>query len=68
MLFRSPNQVEPANRIFGPSEEALAAARALVEAFSGGAERFEGRMIEAMHVDEARALIARAEAVSSPGA
>jgi citrate lyase subunit beta/citryl-CoA lyase len=34
----------------------------LVTAASGGAERFEGRMIESMHVAAARALIERAEA------
>jgi citrate lyase subunit beta/citryl-CoA lyase len=55
-----PNQVEIANRVFGPDEEALAAARRLVEAARGGAERFEGEMIEAMHVDAARALLERA--------
>lgn len=58
-----PNQVAIANRVFGPDAEALAEARRLVEAATGGAERFEGRMIEAMHVAEAEALIARAEAV-----
>ena len=55
-----PSQVEIANRVFGPDEEALAAARRLVEAATGGAERFEGEMIEAMHVDAARALLERA--------
>jgi citrate lyase subunit beta/citryl-CoA lyase len=29
-------------------------------AASGGAERYEGRMIEAMHVDQARAVLAKA--------
>jgi len=55
-----PSQIETANRLFGPSEEELAAAQRLIEAATGGAERHEGRMIEAMHVDEARALLARA--------
>ena len=55
-----PNQIEAANRIFGPSAEELDAARRLVAAATGGAERFEGRMIEAMHVEEARRLLARA--------
>jgi len=55
-----PSQIETVNRLFGPSEEEVAAARRLVEAAGGGAERFEGRMIEEMHVDQARALIARA--------
>jgi len=52
-----------ANAIYGPNAQALADARRLIEAATGGAERFDGRMIEAMHVEEARALVARAEAV-----
>jgi citrate lyase subunit beta/citryl-CoA lyase len=55
-----PNQVEIANRVFGPDEEALGTARRLVEAATGGAERFEGEMIETMHVDAAKALLERA--------
>ena len=58
-----PSQVPVANQVFGPDPQAVADARRLIEAASGGAERFEGRMIEGMHVEEARALIARAEAV-----
>jgi citrate lyase subunit beta/citryl-CoA lyase len=57
-----PNQIEAANRIFGPSPEELEDARALIAAFSGGAERFRGRMIEAMHVDAARRTLKRAGA------
>lgn len=55
-----PNQIAAANRLFGPGEEEVAAARRLIEAASGGAERFEGGMIEAMHVDQARAILAKA--------
>jgi (3S)-malyl-CoA thioesterase len=55
-----PSQVEIAGQAFGPSEAELADARALIEAATGGAERFQGRMIEAMHVAQARALIERA--------
>lgn len=58
-----PAQVPVANQLFGPDGQAVADARRLIEAATGGAERFEGRMIETMHVDEARALVARAEAV-----
>lgn len=58
-----PSQVQVANQVFGPDPQAVADARRLIEAATGGAERFEGRMIESMHVEEARALIARAEAV-----
>lgn len=55
-----PSQIEPVNRIFGPSDSELEDARALIEAQSGGAERFRGRMIEAMHVRDARRLLGRA--------
>jgi citrate lyase subunit beta/citryl-CoA lyase len=55
-----PSQLDAINRAFSPSEAELAAAHRLIEAASGGAERYEGRMIEAMHVDQARATIAKA--------
>jgi (3S)-malyl-CoA thioesterase len=54
-----PNQVAVAAAAFGPSETELADALALIEAASGGAERFRDRMIETMHVDQARALLER---------
>jgi citrate lyase subunit beta/citryl-CoA lyase len=57
-----PSQIEPANRLFGPSPEDLDRARRLVAAATGGAERFEGEMIERMHVEQARRLLARARA------
>ena len=60
-----PSQVPVANQVFGPDAQAVADARRLIDAATGGAERFEGRMIEGMHVEEARALVARAEAVIS---
>ncbi len=55
-----PAQVEPVNRVFTPSERELAAADALIAASTGGAQRHDGRMIESMHVDQARVLIAKA--------
>ena len=55
-----PSQIEAANRLFGPTDEELDAARRLVAAATGGAERHEGRMIEAMHVETAHRLIAKA--------
>lgn len=55
-----PNQIDDANAIFGPSEQELADARALIAAATGGAERHDGKMIEAMHVAQAHALLARA--------
>jgi (3S)-malyl-CoA thioesterase len=55
-----PSQIAVANRAFGPSAEEVAAAERLIAAASGGAERYEGEMIEKMHVDQARFLLARA--------
>lgn len=54
-----PNQIAVTAEAFGPSEAELADARALVAAASGGAERFRDRMIETMHVEQARALLER---------
>jgi (3S)-malyl-CoA thioesterase len=54
-----PGQIEVAARAFGPSEREIADAAALIAAATGGAERFGDRMIEAMHVEQARALIER---------
>lgn len=55
-----PSQIATINRIFGPSPEEVESARRLIAEAGGGAERFEGRMIEAMHVDQARATLAKA--------
>jgi citrate lyase subunit beta/citryl-CoA lyase len=54
-----PNQIAVAAQAFGPSDRELADAKALIEAATGGAERFGDRMIEAMHVGQARALLDR---------
>lgn len=54
-----PKQIEACNRAFSPSEAELDRARRLVEAFGGGAERFEGEMIERMHVEAAQRLLDR---------
>ncbi|HEX6742355.1 MAG TPA: CoA ester lyase [Sphingomicrobium sp.] len=56
-----PSQIEPCHRAFAPSEAELDRARRLVEAFNGGAERFENQMIERMHVEQAERLLARAQ-------
>ncbi len=56
-----PNQIAITNAAYGPTPDELEDARALVAAATGGAERFRDRMIETMHVDAARRLIAQAE-------
>ena len=55
-----PDQIEPCNRIFAPSDEEVDRARRLMDAFGGGAARFEDQMIERMHVEAARRLLQRA--------
>jgi len=55
-----PSQIEPCHAAFAPSEEEVARAERLVAAATGGAERFEGEMIEQMHVAAAERLLRRA--------
>jgi len=55
-----PDQIAPANHAFGPSTDEIDAARRLIAASTGGAERHEGEMIERMHVAQAHALLAKA--------
>jgi (3S)-malyl-CoA thioesterase len=55
-----PGQIDVANRIFGPNERELEDALALIAAATGGAERHRGQMIETLHVEQARALVAKA--------
>lgn len=54
-----PNQIEACHAAFEPRTEELDRARRLIAAYSGGAERFDGQMIEKMHVEIARRVIAR---------
>lgn len=59
-----PSQIEPANRAFGPSPEALEAARQVIDAFADPAADGKGviaigsRMVERLHLEEARHLLA----------
>jgi len=55
-----PSQIAAVNRVFSPSLAEIETARRLVDAASGGAERHDGRMIEDLHVAQARALLAKA--------
>ena len=59
-----PKQIEACNRAFSPGQEDVARARRLIEAYGGGAERFEGQMIERMHVAAAERLLERARRVT----
>lgn len=55
-----PNQIELCHRAFAPTDAEVSRARALVEAFHGGAERFGDQMIERMHVEAAERVLERA--------
>lgn len=57
-----PNQIQACHRAFAPSSTEIERAKALVDAFQGGAERFGNEMIERMHVDAAQRVLARANA------
>lgn len=64
-----PAQVPIINRIFTPSEEDIAHARSVVEAFARagdvGVVAVDGVMLDIPHLKQAQALIARAEAARS---
>lgn len=55
-----PNQIAIANMCFSPSEIEIADARALLAEAKEGASRFNGRMIEAMHIEAANTILERA--------
>ncbi|MFE0627527.1 HpcH/HpaI aldolase/citrate lyase family protein [Streptomyces sp. NPDC058864] len=65
-----PGQVEICNRVFAPSQEEADRARRIIEAFEEamaagrGVVTVDGRMIENLHVDDARRVLALAGAVS----
>ena len=62
-----PAQVETINRVFTPSDEDLAHARAVIAAFDEagdvGVVALDGIMLDIPHLKQARALLAKAEAI-----
>jgi len=62
-----PLQITPCNRAFSPSLDEIAEAHRILQAFASnpgkGAIAFDGRMIERLHAEEARHLLALAEAI-----
>lgn len=69
-----PRQLAAANQAFSPSAEDVAWARTVAAAFElpenagKGVLRVEGRMVERLHLAEARRLIAVSEAIAAHGA
>ncbi|NYG54495.1 HpcH/HpaI aldolase/citrate lyase family protein [Nocardioides perillae] len=65
-----PGQVEGANTAFAPSEQAVEDARGLIVAFEeagSGVATYNGKMVEALHVESARRTLAIDEAVRALG-
>lgn len=64
-----PSQVDPCNEAFSPTEAQLESAARIVAGFEEaqregkGVVTVDGRMIEALHVDQARKQLAMAEAI-----
>ncbi|UDY23215.1 HpcH/HpaI aldolase/citrate lyase family protein [Nocardioides sp. Kera G14] len=65
-----PAQVPGANEGFAPSEEAVAGANGLIEAWNsgnGGVVTYNGKMVESLHVESARRTLAIAAAIAQLG-
>ena len=66
-----PRQIEPANRVFAPSAEELARARRIIAAHDEalregkGVVVVDGRLVENLHVAEARREVERAAAIAA---
>ncbi|HEX7874211.1 MAG TPA: CoA ester lyase [Sphingobium sp.] len=65
-----PDQIGPCNDVFSPSEEELARARAVIDAFAlpenagKGAIKVDGKMTELLHLEQAKRLVLVAEQIA----
>ncbi len=65
-----PAQIDTSNEVFGPSEEEIDLARRQIAAFEAaqregqGVAVVDGRIVENLHVDTARRVLAQAEAIN----
>jgi citrate lyase subunit beta/citryl-CoA lyase len=68
-----PSQVEPCNGVFAPDDDAVDLARRTIAAFEEaqaegrGVVTLDGRMIENLHVEEARRVLAITDAIAALG-
>jgi citrate lyase subunit beta/citryl-CoA lyase len=66
-----PNQVEPANSVWAPSDDEIEFSRRVIAAFAEarsegrGVVTVDGRMIEHLHVQNAERILATAEAIDA---
>jgi citrate lyase subunit beta/citryl-CoA lyase len=69
-----PGQLEPCNRVFAPSADDVERSRKIIDAFEAarregrGVVTVDGRMIENLHVDNAKRVLALASAIEGDGA
>ncbi|HEV7433760.1 MAG TPA: CoA ester lyase [Pseudorhizobium sp.] len=65
-----PAQIEAANRAFGPSDEEITEAEAIINAFADPAAEglnvinMDGKMVERLHLEQAERLMAKARQIS----
>jgi citrate lyase subunit beta/citryl-CoA lyase len=68
-----PDQIAPCNRVFSPAPDEIAWAQAVIAAFAlpenagRGVLRVEGKMVELLHLDEARRIMALADRIAAAG-
>ncbi|MGH9260485.1 MAG: HpcH/HpaI aldolase/citrate lyase family protein [Acidimicrobiales bacterium] len=68
-----PSQLEPCNRVFAPTADEVDRARRVIEAFEQaeaegrGVVTVDGRMVENLHVDQARRTLAVVAAIEAVG-
>ncbi len=66
-----PRTIDAANRLFAPAPDELAGARRVIEAHAeaeragSGVVVVDGRLVEALHVEEARRTVALADAIAA---
>jgi citrate lyase subunit beta / citryl-CoA lyase len=66
-----PSQLEPCNRVFAPTDDEVERSRRIIEAFEQaeaegrGVVTVDGRMIENLHVDQARRTLAVSAAIEA---
>ncbi|MBY0563003.1 MAG: CoA ester lyase [Hyphomonadaceae bacterium] len=64
-----PSQIDVCNRVFAPSDDEIARARAVIAAFAApenagkGVIKVDGKMTELLHLEEAKRVVAVAEAI-----
>ena len=68
-----PSQVEPANTVWAPSEDEIDFSRRVIAAFEAaegegrGVMTVDGRMVENLHVENAKRILAVADAIAALG-